>query len=184
MGRLICAAIVLLMVACGGGSGGSNNNEADRIDNNVSSINDIVGLWDATEETEEGVDNVYWGISPSGSLSIYDYLGDTFDDIANCYFIAEDFGLITNLGDSNFIVQIDDGVEVLTANIELSTVGDDLIMVFIDEEEGDDSVRLSPSSLSLATIRSMECVLADTSDQEKMSQAQLDVSKKVLRFFE
>ncbi len=51
MERLISAFIVLLMVGCGGGSDGSTDSE-------VSGINDIVGLWDASEERDEGRDEI------------------------------------------------------------------------------------------------------------------------------
>ncbi|MBX2857036.1 MAG: hypothetical protein KTR17_00110 [Cellvibrionaceae bacterium] len=68
-------------------------------------------------------------------------------------------------------------------DIEVSKAGEDLIIDFLDES-GDDPVRLPPSSLSIATIRSMACDVSDISGQAKVSEAQPDITKKVLRFLE
>lgn len=87
---LTILAVSAFTVSCGGGD----------LDNKQTGISSIAGLyaWNFGDD-DEG----YHYISESGSLSIYDYAGDSFDNAGNCYWIAENFATFTHVSDYNYL---------------------------------------------------------------------------------
>lgn len=75
--------VVIALAGCGS-SGGSDSSETGAASSAID--NRFVGLWDQTEvDNEYGEDVYYQYISEDGSVIIYDYYGDSFDDMGNCY---------------------------------------------------------------------------------------------------
>lgn len=80
------------ITACGGGSGSS-------------SPASIVGVWDASEDLgNEGFDEFYTVIGSDGSLTDYDYAGDSYDNAGNCYWIYRNYGAIELVEDKIYTV--------------------------------------------------------------------------------
>ena len=112
-------AILFTLTACGGSSGSSKDE---------SGIKDIVGVWDFTSTDDELTDEAYFHISSDGAYTIYDYLGDSFDDIEDCYAEFANIGTITHLGGSDFLIvpvgEFDtDSVNMSLINGQLSIEG-------------------------------------------------------------
>lgn len=75
-------------------------------DTHSPSLKDIAGVWDATHE-EDGLEDVsYIVISTSGDYTVYNYLGDAYDDLEECYDKVE--WTITDLGGGYFAIEGDD----------------------------------------------------------------------------
>lgn len=148
-GFFISGLFVLSLVACGGSDGGGGSG--------VNDVDDLVGLWDFSYEVDGLVDEIYMEISGTGYASIYDYFGDSFDDVADCYVIAEDALLITHLDGNEFLSESqEDGT---TASFTASFSGDDIIITDVD---GD--TRLTPSSLDIDEVYANECTADDLSN--------------------
>ena len=75
---------MLSLTACGGGS--SNNSPAET----KATVASLAGIWDVGGDGgTEGKDESYMVIDSNGSVSIYDYAGDSFDNEGNCYWIEK-----------------------------------------------------------------------------------------------
>lgn len=79
--------IFIALVGCGSG-GGSSPDETGAA---VAAIDSrFVGLWDLTKVHEEYGEDVYYHyIGEDGTAIDYDYVGDSFDNIENCYVEVE-----------------------------------------------------------------------------------------------
>ncbi len=90
---LTILAVSAFTVSCGGGD----------LDNKQTGISSISGLyaWNYGDG-DEG----YNYISESGSLSIYDYAGDSFDNEGNCYWISENFATFTHVSGYTYLQEI------------------------------------------------------------------------------
>ncbi len=90
---LTILAVSAFTVSCGGSD----------LDNKQTGVSSISGLyaWDY----DDG-DEAYTHISENGSLSIYDYAGDSFDNGENCYWIAENIATYTHVSEYNYIQEV------------------------------------------------------------------------------
>lgn len=105
--------ISFLVSACGGSSGGGNSAQ----------LAEIAGVWDSSVTYGNVVDEIYTVINEDGTATEYDYLGDSFDDFANCY-EKTDFTL-TYLGGDEFRATGPDGI---TFTFNASASGDTLTL--------------------------------------------------------
>lgn len=154
------------LVGCGGSSESNDDSGVSSITDTVNSLDDIVGFWDATIEVDGETDEIFFLISDSGLVSVFDYLGDSFDGIADCYVIADDALVFTHLTGNSFLSEalLDGSTIDLSAFFE----GGNLIL---RDSFGDETL-LSPTSLSIDTVRSMDCVdtlFAKTFEIQKQS---------------
>ena len=80
----------VFLVGCGSDDEGS-----------PATLSDIVGVWDESITEGQLVDEMYTVIAEDGTVTGYDYLGDSYDNEANCY---DDYaaGKLTDLGSGNF----------------------------------------------------------------------------------
>lgn len=163
----VFCSVVFVLAACGGDSGSGSGGE-------TTSLSDIAGLWDLTYEDQGRIDEIYWGFSASGSFTIYDYFGDSFDNGDNCYFILEDIAEIVHLGGNSFEIRFGEGIDDIL--LDASRSGSDLI-VEVDGVER----RLSPSVISVEAMRSMECEDDAIQFQAKPSVSNADIIAKLRR---
>lgn len=84
---------------------------------------DIAGVWDdSTVYSSTIEDEWYIVIKPDGTITDYDYYGDTFDQGDDCYYKSE--SIITDLGGGNFEIIDEDGLEVI---VHASISGNQLV---------------------------------------------------------
>lgn len=77
MSKKLSILLPLLLTAC-------NNSEDNEI-SDINSVNDIIGVFDLTTQEGTEVDEAYAYIDEDGFLTLYDYLGDSFNNNVNCY---------------------------------------------------------------------------------------------------
>lgn len=88
----------------------------------VTGLASIVGVYEWFDYYPDGfIDEWYLGIDDQGYVSDYDYLGDSFDNIANCYVIDRDWLRFVHISGNRFSTTFD---------------GDDLGDVFIEVDQG------------------------------------------------
>jgi len=107
MKNIITFAIFIItagsLTGCGGGSSSSNE---------VTGLSSIVGVYDWSDEYPGGIiDEWYLGIDAQGYVSDYDYMGDSFDNLANCYVIDRNWERLTHISGNRFATL--SGVDVL-----------------------------------------------------------------------
>jgi len=166
--KILSLVLFSLLVSCGGSSG---SNDDSSITTSVNSLDDIVGFWDATIEVDGLTDEIFFLITDSGLVSVFDYLGDSFDDSDDCYLIAEEILVFTHLNENEFLSESIFDNSIISFNA--FNDGSDLILT----DSSGDETRLSPTSLNLESIRSMDC-LAVTSKPGFESQKQSSESTK------
>ena len=105
LNNIILACISVFILASCGSSGGSATN---------ATFNDIIGTW---QETDDDGDIFVTVMRNDGTFTDYDYMGDTFDNGLDCY-IDTDGGMITDLGNGDFVV--DDGFGLYNLHITIS----------------------------------------------------------------
>lgn len=97
--KIIIIFSLFILVACSSGGGGGNGG------NTVPG--DFVGVWDvSTDYGAMGIDEYYTVIRSDGTGTDYDYAGDSFDNVANCYWI--DNYTITHQGGDSFQLRYSD----------------------------------------------------------------------------
>lgn len=96
MKKTLLSLSIFALTACGGGS------DVDKGDIfNGGSITNITGVWDGTENMgAEGIDESYLVIDKNGLITFYDYMGDSYDQEGNCYWI--NVGQLKSVGNNNF----------------------------------------------------------------------------------
>jgi hypothetical protein len=101
----------LFLVACNSDDNTTENTQSANIAQ--PSLAQIDGVWDFTETSQSGEDQIYFAInSDTNEYVIYDYLADSYDNGPDCYLKVSE--VITDLGDGLF---------------ELSQFGDDYFQV-------------------------------------------------------
>ncbi|MCE2572719.1 hypothetical protein [Motilimonas eburnea] len=123
---LFATGMSLVLAACGG-SGSNSDLRAKE-----ASLVNISGVWDASELIDDKQDEFYVVIKDHGEISFYDYMGDEYDNLDNCYqnvsYSLTDLGddlfeMVTNLSVvSNIKAQLDGDRLVLTRNDESQTL--------------------------------------------------------------
>ena len=93
--------VAALLTACGGGdSAGTSNEETGQ-----GALQAIAGVWDSSTDEEGLTDVLYTVIRADGSHTEYDYFGDSFDNVADCYVRFD--STLTHEGDSRFTLSGD-----------------------------------------------------------------------------
>ena len=118
--KYLAVIFTLVLAGCGSGSDSGKN----------ATLADIVGTWDASEEVGQEVDELYSIIKADGSITEYDYDGDSFDQGENCYYKYE-YVTLVDQGEGDFSVEYN-GTEVATVKINLS--GNTMEVSGTDEE--------------------------------------------------
>lgn len=63
-----------------------SNNDSKNYPINEPTLEEISGVWDySSDHGEYGIDEFYLVVNTSGELFHYDYLGDSYDNLENCY---------------------------------------------------------------------------------------------------
>jgi hypothetical protein len=121
----IFGALLCFLMACGGGSG----SEEPEVIIEINPFEPLVGVWDETYETEEGLVNEHYVvITFQGQYKIYDYQGDSYDQGDNCYDLYS--WQMISYGNNEF------GFQGLDYTLYLSVSGD-ILTTWNDEESGD-----------------------------------------------
>lgn len=121
-----------MVTAPGNGNAPGNNQGAP-----TPTIDGIAGLWVAEIDYEEdGVDQFYLSFSNSGTVGLYDYMGDSYDLEGNCYSSDANFGRVSDQGNGNFRILFEgqDGTYALDLrlnNNQLQLVEDDHAYPFL-----------------------------------------------------
>lgn len=77
--------------------------EEDEDDENNASREDIVGVWDFSTDEAGGLrDEYYIHVSSDGTVTVYDYYGDSYDDQGNCYSVSIIGSSAFDSSDNNF----------------------------------------------------------------------------------
>ncbi len=103
---IIWNCLILLLISCGG-----NDTKQLETDKNelypAVTLNNLVGVWDSSRKIDNLIDEYYVVIKPNGSIVSYNYLGDSYDNLNNCY--SENFRTIAEIGNGIFLVTDNEG---------------------------------------------------------------------------
>lgn len=128
---LLLAAALLAVPACD-----SNDEKTD-----------IEGLW-----LQTGIDVIYYHVERS-TITIYDYMGDEYDEGPDCYIISE-LDIVRRDGTKVTVSSPDlPGIQIV---FDLERDGETLLMTLSGETE-----TLEKSSLNVSTFEEKECTGAD-----------------------
>lgn len=122
----------LLLVACGGSNDGSTRGNVDN-DGPVLFISDVSGVWDVSEIEDGLLDEMYVFIREDGVISYFDYLGDEYDNLSDCYLEALDVGQFLPISGNLYLFDTDEEqteVFVSTENGDLLLDSDDSLVVW------------------------------------------------------
>jgi hypothetical protein len=117
----------------------------------------IAGVYDdSVDHQEEGIDELYLEIDSRGYLSSYDYLGDSFDNYLNCYYIEQNWGQLIHLSENTFrYISYYEAVETSYNVIVTVAEGGDLTIT--NEEYPDVNSTVTKTSLIKSDFLSAEC---------------------------
>ncbi len=119
---LVILAVTSLIAACGGGGGSSSDNDSNDPPV-VTGIASIVGVYEWFDEYPGGLlDEWYFAIDAQGYVSDYDYMGDSYDNLGNCYVIDRDWEQLVHVSENRFstvnmgdvYIEIQDGGLLIT----------------------------------------------------------------------
>jgi len=97
MGILVCSLTACVAPACCGP-------EDEEVDS-VGKIEDFVGLWNSSTNSEAGEDIIYTRIMHNGDIIEYDFDGDSIDKGMDCYTVET--GYLYQLFENVFMVEVD-----------------------------------------------------------------------------
>ena len=95
----------------------------------------IAGVWDTTDFEDEQQDVSFSVIRADGSASDYDYLGDEFDNLEDCY-LRINFD-ITHVGDSRFTITSSEFENDENDLFDISVQDGNLVTLLIGDETPD-----------------------------------------------
>lgn len=153
MHRFVSAALIIsALSACGGGSSGGGGSGSNGIPSELAGVY----AWDETYDGDEG----YTVIGSDGSLSFYDYAGDSYEDYANCYWIGENYGEVSHNSGNQYTTTyfVDNETEIVT--IDVTSTG---IVVAGEDEDGEWEEVLTRVNLNVSDF-TPECGLASKPD--------------------
>lgn len=141
---------LLVLAGCndegGGGSGSSG----------VSSLADIIGVWDSSETDEDGdYDEIYWVVEADGFVSTYDYDDDDWGGNENCYHIYKDQGQLQHISGNLFKMTSDDEDDI---EVRFSFVSDNLTVSGVDDEGDDFTETIGPRAGASYTVENFEAI--------------------------
>lgn len=120
---LVILTVTSLIAACGGGGGSSSDNDSNDPPV-VTGLASIVGVYEWFDEYPGGlVDEWYFAIDAQGYVSDYDYMGDSYDNLGNCYVIDRDWEQLVYVSENRFstvvagedlFIEIQDGGLLIT----------------------------------------------------------------------
>ena len=131
-----------------------NGTGGGAVDASQVALQAIVGVWDTTDFEDEQQDVSFSVIRADGSASDYDYLGDEFDNLEDCY-LRINFE-ITHVGDSRFSITSGEfendendlfDISVQDGNLVTQLIGDETPDIFppADLTEADFTPLCGPS---------------------------------------
>jgi len=138
--KYIGIAAITFLVGCGGGS-------SDIIE--VTSISQIEGVWDMSTKSDGLTDEAYMDIGQDGKLTVYDYLGDEFDNDADCYDI-EVIGTLVNNGNGSF--QLDSPASNSSISVTGKLQNDNLLFTAYGQTE-----TMSRATLTVDEMQMKDC---------------------------
>lgn len=138
--KYIGIVAIAFLSGCGGGASDVTQ---------VTSLSQIEGLWDASTQEDGLRDEAYIDIGQDGKLTIYDYLGDEYDDEADCYIIAN-LGTLTNNGNGNF--QLDSSVDNTSVNVTGKLQNNNLLFTAYGQTD-----IMSPATLTVEEMKMKDC---------------------------
>ena len=94
-------------------------------------------------------DEAYMNIALDATLTLYDYLGDEFDNEADCYYIA-DFGTLSNNGNGSF--QLDSPVDDTSVIVTGKLQNDNLLLTAYGQTEV-----MSHTTLTVEEMQMKDC---------------------------
>lgn len=96
---VLCIAASISLSAC--------NEEGGKSSSSVDGLSSIVGVYDLSKKYSDGtVDEWYLGIDSDGYFSVYDYMGDSYDNYMNCYFIRRNWDKLTHVSGNVFTSEV------------------------------------------------------------------------------
>jgi hypothetical protein len=162
MKKTLLSLSIFALTACGGGNGEDKANIfGSGGANGGSGMNSVIGVWDATENMgSEGIDEGYLIIDKNGLITFYDYMGDSYDQEGNCYWI--NVGQLKSVGNNNFeYTPIGETTGEKPSVLTITPKDDKLTIDFNDSEDSDDTLYLTKSNKS-ANNFTPECVDPDS----------------------
>jgi hypothetical protein len=143
LGFIVIALISSILYACGGGSSSSGDNAS------VTGLSSIVGVYQWFDEYPGGiVDEWYFAIDAQGYVSDYDYMGDSYDNLANCYVIDRNWDRFIHISGNRFSSSFGD------VFIEIHQGG--LLFTMVDGSF--DPVYIGPKvNIDVSTFEAAEC---------------------------
>ena len=98
MKKYIALFVLILIQGCNSNS----NSSSGSFNNDTPSLAQISGVWNNSRTIDGLTDEMYVVIKTNNTMMSYDYLGDSYDNTANCY---EKFALtISDIGGGNFLI--------------------------------------------------------------------------------
>lgn len=115
MSKLRSFSLSILLAASIAGCSSDSDGESYPIEN--ANLSQIQGLWSNRVVYPEGVDESVISFGSDGVMKSYDWLGDSYDQVEDCYYVDDDDGIVSD-AEGGFISIIesdgeDDGVDVL-----------------------------------------------------------------------
>ncbi len=141
---------------------GCSESEDDGEVTNVSSLAEITGLWDWSDDYGGCIDEWYLYIAPDGWMSDFDYDGDCFDAGANCYYPDRNWARISHVSGNSFIVNYATTSDTFTAAIDSSGA---LLLTNTGSDPGVVD-RFPPTSMNIVDIEGMTCFALKPSQQD------------------
>ncbi|OUS36652.1 hypothetical protein A9R00_11460 [Oleispira antarctica] len=135
MKLFIYILFAMMVTACGGSNSDSSNNGNENSPG--ISLESMVGIWDATSESEGDIAEIYYSIKENGEWIEYFYQGDSLDNSENCYTTSK--YTVEHLGDNEFEITFS---EDESNSFNISIDGNDLVFI-----NSDSTFRFSKSSL-------------------------------------
>jgi hypothetical protein len=140
----IIAFLSFFLASCGGGDGDGSNASRD-----VTSISEMVGVWDFSEGTN---DVYYIYIDQSGNVSEYDYQGDTVDNGPDCYLAYINITRISHVSGNTFLSS--------STGMQFTAVIDSNGALVTNDADG--QITFPATKLTLSDISSILCTAPRT----------------------
>lgn len=159
MKKTLLSLSIFALAACGGGS---DADKGDIFGGGGGGISNFTGVWDGTENLgEEGIDEGYLVIDKNGLITFYDYMGDSYDQEGNCYWIS--IGQLKSVGNNNFEYTPVGETAGEKPNVLTITRKDDKLTIdFNDSEDPDEDTLILTKSNKSENNFTPECVDPDS----------------------
>jgi len=97
------------------------------------SLDDLVGLWNSSENVDGKIDTIYTRVTSDGAIIEYDFDGDDVDQGLSCYQVVT--GSVKAMSGNRFMVDVDmHENKQFEVELELLDAGQALKIYFMDKE--------------------------------------------------